>query len=165
MKTIMRIVCAVLAMCALAACGGGSNARAETTMFGESCGSVTVNDVFDGEIAIGHCIDYTSIVSVGARCMKNITELMISPNKYMLEDGLRLRTALDGVENTEWFWIMSDSHEVLHIFPVISTIKEILEHSRLQIRIIESDGDVRDADIDISRFGEAIAPVRELCGW
>lgn len=90
---------------------------------------------------------------------------MILFRRYMREDGLRLRTALDGVETPEWEWGISTDREALFIKPAIPTLKEVLKHSRLQVRVTEIDGDEHNADIDLSRFGEAIAPVRELCGW
>ena len=167
MKPAMRIVCAV---CLAVAMLAGGNARAEDlpegyTAFGESCINWVKDDVFDGKLAIAWCKDNATQVEVVARCKNNTTDIFIDANKYMLKDGLRLRTALDGVETPEWSFGISANYEALFIDPAISTIKEVLRHSRLHARIIERDGDQHNGDIDISRFGEAIKPVRALCGW
>lgn len=135
------------------------------TYFGNICSSRVENDTFDGKTANAICIDYAVLMSIGARCKNDTTTLIIQTGKYMLTDGLRLRVALDGVETSYWWWEMSTSNEALFIEPAILRIKEMLGHSRLEVRIIERDGDTHNADIDISRFDEAIKPVRELCGW
>lgn len=156
----------------------GGNACAEDhegfifTYEGENCLSAIKNDVFDGKIAWVSCISntpgripITGPMRVEVRCVNNAAKLGIWIVEYVLKDALRLRTALDGVETPEWNWeIEPIENRTLFISPAIPTIKALLEHSRLQIRIIESNGKQHDDDIDISRLGEAIAPVREICG-
>ena len=60
---------------------------------------------------------------------------------------------------------MSGSNKALLIEPPVAKIMLLLNASRLRVRIIERDTTHHNGDIDISRLGEAIAPVRELCGW
>ena len=174
MKPIMRTAFAVF----LAVAMMGVNARAEEheefTEFG-NCAAQIHDDVFDGKIAWAYCAANTTHVPVYApiyshvyaRCLGNTTELYIYlPGEAVLDDGIRLRTALDGIETPEWDWEINPiDNKALFIRSAIPTIKKLLEHYRLQIRIIESNGEQHNSDIDISRLGEAIAPVRELCGW
>lgn len=158
------------------------NARAEdfedTAAFGDNrfhdCENWTNYDAFDGKSAGALCGDYSTPITteILMHCQDNTTYLSIQFTKYMLEDGLRLRTALDGVETPQWRWNMADwdtapdnEFVVLDIEPEIPMIENLLDHSRLQIRVIEKNGYTHNADIDISGLGEAIKPVRELCGW
>ena len=173
--TTMQTAFAVFLAVAMLA---GGNAHAEEhekfifTYEGENCLSAIKNDVFDGKIAWVSCISnmpgripISGPMRVEVRCMKNTAKLSIWIVEYVLKEGLRLRTALDGVETPEWSWeIKPIENRTLFINPAIPTIKKLLKHSRLQIRIIESSGRQHDDDIDISRLGEAIAPVREICG-
>lgn len=161
--TAMQAASAVFLAFAMLA-GGNVRADEQFTIVGENCGIITGEDTFDGKNVFGYCGDDTTLVSVGVGCKNNITELFIYTGKYML-NSLRLRVALDGVETPAWDWSMSTNNEALSIRPAIPTIKEMLKHSRLEIRIIERDGDIHNANIDISRFDEVIAPVREICQW
>ena len=136
----------------------------ELTFVTSNCIQSTYSNPFDGDSALAYCKDTISRIDVAARCANNVTELFIYTGKYMLS-SLRLRTALDGVETPAWAWSMADTHESLFIHPAIPTIKQMLEHSRFHVRIVESDGDTHHADIDISGLGEAIKPVREACQW
>ena len=167
--TITRAFAIILAAFALTACGGGVSAVEHTgfadTHFGDYCSSRIGNDTFDGKTASAICMDYADHMSVGARCKNNTTSLVIQTGKYMIMNGLHLRVALDGVETPLWIWDASASREALFIEPAIHMIREILKHSHFQVRIIEIDGDTHNAEFDISRFGEAIKPVRDLCGW
>ena len=45
----------------------------------------------------------------------------------------------------------------------IPAIEKMSNRSRFRVRIIERDGDRHDVGIDISAWGEAVAPVRALC--
>lgn len=168
MKPTIRASAIMLAAALLAGGSVRAENHVEFTNFGENCISLVTNHrpVIDGEIAVGHCMDFATRIAIAVRCnMDNTTVLSVSVNKHMLEDGLRLWTELDGVETPEWDWDMSTDNEALYIRPAIPTIKEVLKHSRLRVRIIEGNGDIHNADIDISHFGEAIAPVRALCQW
>ena len=172
-----RIVSAFAVFLAVAMLSGG-NARAESHPLTDfyyaegNCVSSAHTDAFgDGKFAFAYCDDHSFRMRVFARCIDDTdtTTFEIGIIEYILEDGLRLQTALDGVETSQWGWRWSYDEETelttLFIYPAIPTIKEALKHSRLQIRIVEGNGHIHDADIDISRFGEAIAPVRELCDW
>lgn len=166
MKPIMQTGFAVcLAVAVLAGGNARADEHAEVTLVGKSCGYKVVNDTFDGKYVVADCWDYSTYLSVAARCMLDTTEFYIRTDEYIMEDGIRLRIALDGVEIPEWDWNMATNNKALFIEPAIPTIKEVLKHSRLQVRVIERDGDSHNANIDISRLGEAIAPARELCGW
>lgn len=162
MKPTMLAFAIMLAVAMLV----GGNARADIgrVEIGENCAFFYEEDTFDGMITAGVCVDDANSVRITVRCMNNTTNLIIDTNKYMLKDGLHLRTALDSTETSAWSWSMSTDRESLFIHPAIPTIKEMLEHSRLEIRIIERDGDIHNADIDISRLDEAIHPVRKFCG-
>lgn len=96
--------------------------------------------------------------------MGNITELAIFKPGSLLEYTIRLRIALDGVETSGWDWEVTRNKEGLLIHYAIQTVYELLEHSRLNIRIVE-ESTQHDADIDISGLGGAIATVRKHCGW
>ena len=167
------IICAAFAMF-LAIIMMSGNARAEVLeewaypYDGEHCLSGTRNDVFDGKVALVSCISIkpmTGHMRIEVACKNKTVWLGIWIGEYMSKEGLRLRTALDGVETPAWDWeINSIDNRTLLINPAIPTIKKLLEHSRLQIRIIESRGRQHDDAIDISEFSETIAPVREICG-
>lgn len=163
MSTTIRAFAIFLAVAMFA----GGNARAENhvelTEYSDHCMSAVIDDAFDGKIVTGACAD--APIGLFARCKGNTTKIYIATNTFLLSDGLRLRTALDGVETPEWDWSMSTDYGALFIRPAIPTIKEVSKHTRLRVRIIEGNGDIHNADIDISRFGEAIKPVREACEW
>lgn len=157
-----------------------------------TCHAGVGNDPFDGEIAMAHCDQLHSDPSVTrlriwAACKGGKTSLRMKfttppfmtreeelawqerltlfPHPYTLQDGLRLRMALDGVEITEWEWSMMEGNQRLSISPAIPVIKEMLEHDELLVRMNNTDGSARDARIHISDLREAIKPVRELCSW
>lgn len=171
--TITRAFAVFLAIAVFA--GGFARAQdgehTHTNLFGDigdNCANGVKDDVFDGKIAAAGCSDLaTHFIAIGARCKNNTTDLAVLTPKHISEDGLHLWTALDGAETPEWKFrlVKTNNTRELYIRPAIPTVKELLKHSRLQISIVESNGERHNADIDISRFGEALAPVRELCGW
>lgn len=168
------ITCAAFAVFLAVATLAGGNARAEFSVFGE-CITATENNPFDGETALVFCFeDVTHFIltqeiavrAVAVRCANNTTELAISDgNKRISKEGLSLRTALDDTETPAWNWETRAGSGGLHIFPAIPIIKEMLRHSRFRFRITEGNGEQHNIDIDISGLGEAIKPVRKLCGW
>ena len=142
---------------------------------GDNCENWTDHDTDAGALCRDDSTSITTDIFMDCN-PPDTTMLVIQFDKYMSEDGLSLLTALDGVETPQWRWNMHDwglpnnehadqGFVILDIKPEIPTIKSLLDHSRLQIRVTEKDGYTHNAAIDISRFDEVIAPVRELCGW
>ena len=140
-------------------------ADSHITDYGEHCTSSLSDDAFDGAIATMACFSDETGISIGAVCRNGETNAQILIGRYVLERGLTLRTALDGVETPQWEWSISTSNKALFIKPPIPTLKEVSKHASLRIRIVEMDGDTHNAEIDVSALGEAIQPIRELCGW
>ena len=163
MNLTIRALAIVLAFAALP-----SSAQAPDShqSFGEHCENNVYDDVFDGPAATASCEDSDSSISIIARCMDDTTRLFVSIGKR-LTDGARLLMALDGVEiqQEKWRTGFALNGGAVFLYPALPTAREILKHARLQVRIIEIDNYTHNADIDISAFGEAIKPVRELCGW
>lgn len=164
---------AIVLMAVTMLAGGSARAdeHVEYTDFGMHCGVSVENDTFEGKIVWSQCWDHATDMRIVARCMSGATDIYIETLGEISEDGLRLRTALDGVETTPWRWSTGgvwNSYHSLFIEPGIPTIKKLLEHSRLEVRIVtfvEGIEAHHNGNIDISSWGEAIAPVRELCGW
>ena len=171
MKPTMLAFAVFLAVTMLA----GGNARGETTTHG-ACMTANENNPFDGDFVTVVCWQYV-LFPVGSalvvRCMDNITKLLIGverkEGKEMSKEGLSLRTALDDTETPKWDWELDDRSGpngiAMLITPAIPIIKEMLGHSRFRFRITEGNGEVHNGEIDISALGEAIRPVRALCGW
>lgn len=182
MKPIIQATFAVFLAVSMLA---GGNARAEehieSTEVGDNCVSTVSNDTFDGRTVSGACWDDSNDTFIGARCNNNYTNLILWIGEH-LQGGNELpyviaRTALDGVETKMIEWRVAIGNPSLYDFykdkalyiceieDRIPAIKEVLKHSRLQVRVIDEWGNIHNVDIDISAFGEAIAPVREACGW
>lgn len=181
MKPIMQATFAVFLAVAMLADG---NARAEEheefAEVGDNCVSSVSNDTFDGRTVSGACWDDSNDAFVGARCNNNRTDLILWIGEPLkpAEGGISVRTALDGVETDSWGWAITNIFEgeisntfkdkalyIVRQSRKIPAIKEMLKHSRLQVRIIDGWDNIHNVDIDISAFGEAIAPVRGACGW
>lgn len=163
MKPIMHTVFAVFLAIAMLVGSAWSTAALAQVSQGD-CRSFAYDDDFDGRWAFATC-PWPSDMRIVVRCRNDTTEFYITTGEYMLERGISLRTALDGVETPGWSRTISTDNRSLFISPAIPTIKKLLGHSRLRVRITERDGGQHDANIDLSGLGEAIAPIRELCGW
>ena len=163
MKPIVRAFAVFLAVTMLA----GGNARGETTTHG-ACMTANENNPFDGEFVVVFCWQRTgeNAHALVIQCKNNTTELWIlAGDEDMSKEGLTLRTAFDDTETPSWAWERRNNKTGLIIKPAIPTIKQALGHSRFRFRITEGNGEVHNGDIDISALGEAIRPVRTLCGW